>query len=138
MKRIKTKKSYFIELPVVSEKNRGNLCFGEVQKHIPFPIKRFYFIFGVPFKESRGDHANKNTEQVLFCLNGSVKLKLDDGTNKDTVFLSKPNIGIFLGKMLWRKITGFKKNTILLVLASDFYKEEDYIKDYKVFKSSFK
>jgi len=137
-KRIKTKNSYFIELPLIAEKKRGNLCVGEVQKNIPFKIKRFYCIFGVPSTASRGNHANKNTEQVLFCLNGSIKVELDDGINKDTVFLSKPNIGLFLGKMLWRKIHDFQKDTILLLVASDFYKEKDFIKDYNIFKKIIK
>lgn len=134
---MKTKNAYLIKIPLIKEKGRGNLCFGEVQKHIPFLIKRFYCIFNVPEGQSRGNHANKNTEQILFCLKGSVKVELDDGINRDIVYLSEPNVGIFLGKMLWRKMSEFKKETILLVLASDFHKENDYIQDYNVFKKYF-
>lgn len=133
-KRIKTKNSCFVELPIKAEEKRGNLCFGEAKRHIPFTIKRFYYVFGVPSEETRGNHAHKKTEQVLFCLNGSVKVELDDGVNKDMIFLSKPNMGIFLGKMLWHKMTNFKKDTILLVVASDFFSEKDYIRDYSVFR----
>lgn len=137
-KKIKTKNSYFIELSVISEKNRGNLYFGEIKKQIPFEIKRFFYILDVPSIKLRGDHAHKNTEQILFCLKGSVKIKLDDGVHKDTVFLAKPNIGVFLGKMLWVKMTNFQKDTVLLTLCSDFYKEKDYIRDYKIFKEYLK
>lgn len=121
-------------MPLIAEKDRGNLCFGEIQKHVPFPIKRFFFIFDVPTTASRGNHANRKSEQVLFCLRGSVKVELDDGINRDTFFLSKPDVGVFIGKMLWNKMTNFQKDTILLVLASDFYKKEDYIRDYNIFK----
>jgi len=137
-KKIKTKNSYFIELPVISEKNRGNLCFGEIKKQIPFDIKRFYYIFDVPPKTNRAQHAHKTTKQVLFCINALVRIKLDDGVNKDEIILSKPNEGIFLGEMLWTEVTNFQRDTILLVLASDFYKENDYIRDYKIFKEYFK
>jgi len=134
IRRLKTKNSYFVELPLRIEKKRGNLCFGEAKRHIPFAIKRFYYVFDVPSKESRGGHAHKKTKQVLFCLRGSIRVELDDGVNKDIIFLSKPNIGIFLGKMLWHKMTNFKKDTILLILTSEFFNEKDYIRNYNIFK----
>lgn len=136
-KKIKTKNSYFIELPVISEKDRGNLCFGEIKKQIPFEIKRFYYIFNVPMGANRGQHAHKTTKQALFCINGSVKIKLDDGLNKDEIILSKPNEGVLLGEMLWAEVTDFQEHAILLVLASDFYKEEDYIRNYQDFRKCF-
>ena len=74
----------------------------------------------------------------MFCINALVRIKLDDGVNKDEIILSKPNEGIFLGEMLWTEVTNFQRDTILLVLASDFYKENDYIRDYKIFKEYFK
>lgn len=136
-KKIKTKNSYFIELPVISEKDRGNLCFGEIKKQIPFEIKRFYYIFNVPMGANRGQHAHKTTKQALFCINGSVRIKLDDGLNKDEIILSKPNEGVLLGEMLWAEVTDFQEHAILLVLASDFYKEEDYIRNYQDFRKCF-
>ncbi|MBU2544907.1 FdtA/QdtA family cupin domain-containing protein [Patescibacteria group bacterium] len=136
-KKTETKNSYFIELPLISGENKGNLCFGEVKKQIPFEIKRFFYIFDLRSAEIRGEHAHKNTEQVLFCLKGSAKVELDDGINKETIVLTEPNIGLFLGKMLWVKMTDFKKDTVLLSLCSDFYKEEDYIRNYNDFIQRF-
>ena len=132
-KKIKIKNSYFIELPLISEREKGSLCFGEVKKQIPFEIKRFFYIFNLNSAKIRGDHAHKSTEQVLFCLKGSAKIELDDGTNKKTILLKEPNTGIFLGKMVWVKMTDFQKDTVLLVLCSDLYKEKDYIRDYNDF-----
>jgi dTDP-4-dehydrorhamnose 3,5-epimerase-like enzyme len=136
LKHLRTKNSYFITLPLKSDKKRGDLCFGEARRHIPFVIKRIYWIFNVSSKKQRGGHAHKKTEQVLFCLKGSVRIKLDDGVNKDAIILSKPNIGIFLGKMLWHSMMDFKNNSVLLVVASEFFKEADYIRDYNTFKSA--
>lgn len=132
-KKIKIKNSYFIELPLILEQEKGSLCFGEVKKQIPFEIKRFFYIFNLASAKIRGEHAHKKTEQVLFCLKGSVKIELDDGKNKEIIVLTKPNIGIFLGKMVWVKMTDFQKETALLVLCSAPYEEKDYIRDYNDF-----
>jgi dTDP-4-dehydrorhamnose 3,5-epimerase-like enzyme len=133
-KKLKTKNSYLVQLPLIAERNRGNLSFCESKKQIPFNIKRVYWIYKVPVNQKRGGHAHKKTEQVLFCLQGSIRIELDDGIHKDSIILNNPNIGIFLGRMLWHKMEDFQKNTILLILASDFYKEKDYIRDYNTFK----
>jgi len=131
---LKIKNSYLVTLPLKLDKKRGGLCFAEAKRNIPFAIRRAYWIFNVPSKEQRGNHAHKKTEQVLFCLQGSIKIELDNGVHKDSIILDKPNIGIFLGRMLWHKMDNFKKNTILLILASEFFKETDYIRDYNTFK----
>jgi len=133
-KKIKTERSYLVKLPFKAEKDRGNLYFGETEKQIPFQVKRFYYISDVPFGVNRGGHAHKNCKQILFCVKGSVKLKIDDGVNKDEIILSRPDEGIFLGEKLWVEIADFQKEAILLVFASDFHKEEDYIRDYQDFK----
>jgi len=132
--KLKTKNSYLIKIPLLVEGKRGNLSFCEVKRQIPFNIKRVYWIYNVSSKKSRGGHAHRKTEQVLFCLQGSIKMDLDDGIHRDSIILNKPNIGIFLGRMLWHKMSNFKKNTILLVLASEFYNEKDCIRDYNTFK----
>ena len=134
MQNLKIKNSYLVTLPLKLDKKRGGLCFAEAKRNIPFAIRRAYWIFNVPSKEQRGNHAHKKTEQVLFCLQGSIKIELDNGVHKDSIILDKPNIGIFLGRMLWHKMDNFKKNTILLILASEFFKETDYIRDYDTFK----
>lgn len=135
-KEIRTKNTHFIELPLRSEKERGSLCFAEVKKHIPFTIKRLFCIFDVPEGETRGEHANRS-EQVLFCLKGKVRVEIDDGVCQEEVFLERPNVGLFLGKMLWRKVAFLEKGTVLLVLASEIFKESDYVRDYQTFKSYF-
>lgn len=132
------KKFYLVELPVMSEATRGSLCVAEIKKNVPFPIKRFYFISGVPEGASRGNHANINTEQILFCLKGSVKITASNGKNEECVVLSKPNVGLYLGKMIWRTISEFKKDTLLFVVASTIYKKNDLIADFDEYKSKTK
>lgn len=118
----------------VIDKIKGNLFVGEVSKQIPFPIKRFYVIRDVPnSKIDRGLHAHKNLEQVLFCLNGSFELGLDDGQKKWKIFMNDPSKGQFLGKGIWRTMSNFSKDCVLLVVASDYYNEDDYIRDYEEF-----
>jgi len=134
-KKLKTKNTYLIEIPIITEVNRGSLCFGEIKKQIPFDVKRFYCILDVPPEQSRGNHAHYKGEQVIFCLKGSVKVKVDDGYKKDEVVLNKPNVGVFIGNMVWNKLTNFHKDTILLSLRADVYNEADYIRDYKKFKA---
>lgn len=128
-----TKNSYFVTVPIIAENRRGNLVFCEAKKQIPFDIKRLYWIYNVNSKLTRGAHAHKKTEQVLFCLSGSVEIELDDGVHKDSVVLNTPYIGIYLGKKLWHEMKNFQKDTILLVVASEYYNEKDYIRDYSVF-----
>ncbi len=132
--KLKVQNSYLIPIPSIIERNRGNLLFCEIKKQIPFIIKRVYWIYNVPPKQDRGKHAHKKTEQVLICLKGSIKIELDDGICKDSIILNNPRTGIFLGKMLWHTMKNFKKDTILLVLASKYYDEKDYIRDYNNFK----
>jgi len=133
-KRLKTKNSYLIQISSMAEGIRGIVSFCEATRQIPFLIKRVYWIYKVFPQRFRGNHAHKKTELVLFCLQGSIKIELDDGRYKDSVILNRPDIGIFLGKMLWHRMCNFQKNTILLVLASDFYNEADMIRDYSNFK----
>lgn len=134
-KKLKTSNSYIIRIPTIKEKARGNLSFCEIKKHIPFNIKRVYWIYNVSPTKIRGNHAHKKTEQVLFCLRGSIKINLDDGKYKDSIILNKPDIGIFLGRMLWHQLINFQQNTILLILASNLYDEKDCIRSYNDFKT---
>jgi dTDP-4-dehydrorhamnose 3,5-epimerase-like enzyme len=136
--KFKNKNCYLVEIPMIAEEKRGNLSFCEVKKHISFNIKRVYWIYNVSSGKTRGEHAHIKTEQILFCLRGSIKMELDDGIHRDSIVLDKPNIGIFLGKMLWHKMSNFKKDTILLILASEFYNEKDCIRNYNIFKEILK
>ncbi len=121
----------FIALPVV--KDEGLLMFGQTPDHIPFTIKRIYSIFNVGPGSSRGFHAHKENRQVLFCLNSDIQIIVDNGKKREEVFLDTPEKGLFLDKMVWHEMHGFKKDTILLVLASHIYDPDDYIRDYQQF-----
>lgn len=126
---LKTKLSYIIEIPKIEDE--GYLCFMEENNHTPFSIKRIYYIFDVFKNAVRGKHAHKTTKQVLFCIQGSITIVLDNGKDKEAITLNKPNQGLFLDKMMWHEMVAFKEGTVLLVVASDIYKPEDYIRDYR-------
>lgn len=130
-KTFSTELSYIISLPQISDE--GSLCFAEGDNQMPFQVKRFYYIFDVIENASRGFHAHKKTKQVLFCIKGSITVILDNGIRRETVYLDKPNLGIYLDKMMWHEMVDFKKDTVLLVAASDVYYESDYIRDYSQF-----
>lgn len=109
---------------------RGSLSFGEYDKHLPFEPKRYFVIFGVPSVEVRGEHAHRAQHQYLVCLRGSCAVVLDDGKNRDEVVLDQPDIGLHIPPMIWAIEYKFTQDAILLVLASDVYDAEDYIRNY--------
>ena len=111
------------------------LYFAQNPDHIPFGIKRIYFITNAKTKFPRGFHAHRKTQQVLFCIQGSIKLTLDNGHKREQLLLNHPSKGIFINKMVWHEMYNFKKNTILLVLTSRVFNEGDYIRDYEKFKN---
>ena len=120
-----------IELPAISSGDKGKLSFCESKNHIPFDIKRVYYIYDIDDLDTiRGKHAHKELKQVIFCLSGSFTLKLDNGKDNIEIELNKPNEGILIKNNLWRVMKSFEKNTVIMVLASDFYDESDYIRDY--------
>lgn len=104
---------------------------------IPFEIKRVYFIQGVSVGAIRGAHTHKETIQALFCIQGDIKIALDDGKRKETVLLDKPNVGVLLEPGVWHEMQDFKKDTILLVLASKKHEPEDYVRSYEDFLNSY-
>lgn len=116
-----------------NENGTGKLAFVEAHHDIPFEIKRIYYIYDVVDGARRGFHAHKNLKQVLFCIHGSCKLLLDDGINKAIVQLNNPTEGILLEEVVWREMYDFSKDAVLLVLASEYYDEADYIRDYNSF-----
>lgn len=111
----------------------GSLSFLEGEKDIPFPIRRVYYIYQVKEGERRGFHAHKKLQQVLLCVHGSCKILLDDGTERRSVELNDPNVGLFIGPSTWREMYDFTSDAVLLVLASEYYDEADYIRNYDDF-----
>ncbi|MCL9821001.1 FdtA/QdtA family cupin domain-containing protein [Helicobacter sp. 14348-15] len=113
--------------------NRGSLIALENLKEIPFEIKRIYYIYDTKPDFPRGAHAHKELEQVLIMMDGSCEIVLNDGRNDKSITLNRPNIGLFIGKNMWREMRNFSYGAKLLVLASDFYNENEYIRDYDEF-----
>ena len=112
---------------------RGNLSFAEEGQQIPFTLKRAYWIYDVPGGESRGAHAHKNLEQLIIALSGSFVVTLDDGREKREFFLNRPYQGLYVGPGLWRNLEEFSSGAVAMVLASELYSEDDYIRDYSEF-----
>jgi len=117
---------------------RGSLISLEQQKNIPFKIKRVYYIYGTKTDMVRGKHAHPNLKQIAVCVNGSCKFLLDNGKEKQTVELNSPDIGLYIGKNIWREMYDFTPNCVLMVLANEYYNENEYIRDYKKFIESVK
>ena len=112
---------------------RGSLVALEALKNIPFEIKRVYYISDTKKGVTRGFHAHKKLKQILICVNGSCKIGLDNGKEKEEVLLDKPNVGLYLESGMWRTMYDFSEGAVLLVLASELYDESDYIRDYETF-----
>jgi UDP-2-acetamido-3-amino-2,3-dideoxy-glucuronate N-acetyltransferase len=112
---------------------RGSLSFAEYKNHLPFAPLRLFWIYDVPNREVRGEHAHKNLEQFLICVKGSVHVVLDDGSSRKEVALDKPNIGLHIKAKTWGIQYKYSADALLLVLASDVYDPNDYIRDYDNF-----
>lgn len=137
--KIKVNFSGIIDAQFYDDFPDGNLVIGESLKSIPFSIKRFYFINNLYNKNAeRGKHAHKKLEQVIFCVNGSFNLNLDDGKTKQTIKMNSPYFGVKLGAMLWHTMSDFSADCVILVVASDYYKKNDYIRNYEEFKKLIK
>ncbi len=139
MQKINVKNSGYIELPRIIDEHDGVLSIMEGNKDIPFDIKRVYYINHLENLESvRGKHAHKALQQVIFCINGSFTLTLDDGQTKQDIHMWRDNIGVILGTGLWHEMHSFSSGCILLVVASDYYDEADYIRNYDEFLKQYK
>ncbi len=126
------KKVKVLNLKSISDE-RGNLVPIEACEDIPFEIKRVYYITNVPEGSVRGCHAHKFLKQVLICLNGSVKIRLDNGKEKETFILDNNYTAIYAESLIWCEMFDFTNNTVLLVLASEHYDKLDYIGNYEEF-----
>ncbi|WP_032496444.1 FdtA/QdtA family cupin domain-containing protein [Hydrogenivirga sp. 128-5-R1-1] len=123
----------FIEFDIKGDE-RGKLIALEQFKNIPFEIKRVYYIYNLKNNIPRGFHAHKNLQQVAICIRGGCKFLLDNGKEKvKDIILDSPNKGLFIDKMIWHEMYDFSEDCVLIVLASDYYDESDYIRDYEEF-----
>ena len=113
--------------------DRGSLVALEGLKTVPFEIKRVYYIFGTKKNVSRGFHAHRNIKQVVVCVTGSCRFVIDDGNNREEVLLNSPTKGLLIENFIWREMHDFTSDCVLIVLASEYYKESDYIRNYKDF-----
>ena len=120
-------------LPVVGDL-RGNLVVAELGKQLPFEPKRFFVVHDVPSRHVRGEHAHRNLHQFLVCLKGELSLVVDDGSRRQEVRLSGPEVGVHLSPMVWAVQYRFSPDAVLLVLASDAYDPADYIRDYEEYQ----
>ncbi len=122
----------WIDLPNLGD-HRGSLVVAEANRNIPFHIQRLYYIFGAQPDVPRGFHAHKELQQIGFCLQGSCKILMDNSKEKQEVCVSQPNKGLLIPPMVWHEMHDFSEDCILLVLASDYYDESDYIRNYDQF-----
>lgn len=135
MDKIRVKNCRVIKLPVIKDGQNGHLSIAESLHNLPFEIRRVYCIYNIKNKNAvRGMHAHKKLKQVIFCINGSCSLELDDGSNRQNIILDKPNVGIYMDIKLWHTMRHFSGNCILMIFASDFYDESDYIRNYPQFR----
>ncbi len=123
------KKVKIIEFPKICDP-RGNLSFIESARHVPFSIKRVFYIYDVPGGETRGGHAHRECSCVLIAVSGSFDLRLTDGKDEMTITLNRSNKGVLIPPGVWDTMHNFTTGTVALALASHAYEEEDYIRDY--------
>ena len=121
-----------LEFPILGDV-RGSLIALESNQHIPFAIKRVYYIFATRQGVVRGLHAHKTLKQVAVCIAGKCRMLLDNGTQKAEVWLDSPHKGLLIDSFIWREMHDFSEDCVMLVLASEHYDEDDYIRDYGEF-----
>ena len=121
-----------INMPQVRDP-RGDLIFIEGGNHIPFEIRRVYYLYNVPVDAERGGHAHKELEQVVFALSGSFRIKIDDGRQKSEHWLRDPRKGLHISRLIWREMDSFSQGAVCMVIASHRYDEADYYRSYDDF-----
>jgi len=121
-----------INLPKIQDA-RGNLTFIEGQRHVPFDIKRVYYLYDVPGGAERGGHAHKALHQLIIAVSGSFDVHIDDGCSKKTMHMNRSYYGLYVCPMIWREIDNFSSGAVCMVLASERYDELDYYRNYDQF-----
>jgi len=124
-----------IPLPSIPDE-RGCLSFVEGGRHVPFDIRRIYYIYGLSAGAARGGHAHLECERVLIPVSGEFVVWLDDGYQRNRVVLNDPAVGLHVPPMVWLDLTDFQPGSVCLALASELYSEADYIRDYRVFQQA--
>ena len=119
-----------INLPKIADP-RGNLTFIEAGRHVPFDIRRVYYLYDVPGGGERGGHAHKDLEQLIVAMSGSFDVILDDGEQKQRFHLNRSYYGLYVCPMIWRELDNFSSGSVCMVLASNMYDESDYYRDYR-------
>lgn len=122
-----------IDLPKILD-HRGNLTFLEAGRHVPFEMKRVYYLYDVPGGAKRGGHAHKDLKQFIIAVMGSFDVVLDDGHEKKRFHLNRSYYGLYIPKMIWRELDNFSSGSVCLSLVSEYYDEDDYIREYDEFK----
>lgn len=113
---------------------RGSLSVGEFERSVPFSVKRYFMVFDVPSAETRGEHAHRECHQFLICVQGSCAVVADDGTHRQEFLLNRPDLAVYLPPMVWGIQYKYSSNAVLLVFASHYYDNSDYIRDYAQFR----
>lgn len=121
-----------IELPKITD-HRGNLTFIESGRHLPFDVKRVYYLYDVPGGAARAGHGHRNLHQFMISMSGSFDVTLDDAVDKKIFHLNRPYYGLYIPPMMWRYLDNFSSGAVCMVLASEYYDEADYLRDYDQF-----
>jgi hypothetical protein len=121
-----------LQLPKIEDR-RGNLTFIEGNRHVPFSIARVYYLYDVPGGAERGGHAHRNLHQFLIAMSGSFDVKIDDGSRNARFHLNRSFYGLYLCPMIWREIDNFSSGAVCMVLASEYFEVDDYLRDHAEF-----
>ena len=121
-----------VDLPKIADP-RGNLTFIEGTNHVPFEIKRVYYLYDVPGGATRAGHGHRTLQQLMIAMSGSFDIELDDGRAKKKYHLNRSYYGLYIPQMIWRDIDNFSSGSVCMVLASDYFAEADYYRDYEEF-----
>lgn len=122
-----------IDLPRVNDP-RGNLTFIEGGRHVPFEIKRVYYLYDVPGGAERGGHAHRNLKEFIVAMSGSFDVILNDGAQQKRFHLNRSYFGLYICPMVWRELDNFSSGSVCMVVASNFYEEDDYLRDLNEFR----
>lgn len=124
-----------LELPKITDR-RGSLSFAEAGRHVPFEVRRIFYLYDVPASQTRAAHALKTCHQFIIAISGSFEVKTDDGTAKESFRLDRPDVGLYVPPLVWRELGVFSPGAVCMVLASEFYDETDYLDEYADFAAA--